>query len=314
MSPNKSPNLPKFVYYLGALLVLLLAAEWLLYSKIDSFTSPEKKTTAIDPKVFLLNVNEIPFRSADGVELHGWLIPGKVGYPAFIIAHNYGSDRAQTLGALEGLVAELNKQGYFVFLYDSRGHGSSGSRSYLGYKEANDMEAALREVLKYKQIGRRIGVLGIGMGAVAAIQACKRVDETKLIILDSVYDEIPGRITDSMTSAWPARDVLRKALLPLADWNLRWSLKIDDTKMQLERDMPGLYPRAVLFAENNPPSAVALRLYNAAKEPKELLQMGVTASEDLMGDARTRYKDELLKKIMEYFPAANDQQMLEIAK
>ena len=57
-----------------------------------------------------------------------------------------------------------------------------------------------------------------------------------------------------------------------------------------------------------------MRLYNAAKEPKELLQMGVTASDDLMGDSRTRYKDELMKKILEYFPANTDQQMIEIAK
>ena len=79
-------------------------------------------------------------------------------------------------------------------------------------------------------------------------------------------------------------------------------------------DLPALYPRAVLFAEKNPPSETARKLYEAAKEPKELLQLGETASGELMGESKIKYKQELLVKILEYFPPQTDQQTLELPK
>ena len=103
--------------------------------------------------------------------------------PCLIIAHEYGSNRSDVLGKLETLISSLNKQGYWIFLFDFRGHGQSSTPSALGYKEQEDLRAALTEVLKYKQIEPRVGVLGIGMGAIAAIQTCGDVDSVKFVIL-----------------------------------------------------------------------------------------------------------------------------------
>lgn len=311
---KKRRPLLKFLYFLIALLILAAGLEFLLFTKVSSFMRPDKKSMSINPNQLLLNVNEIPFRAQDGVELHGWLIPGKTGYPALIIAHDYGSDRSEMLGKLEGLISELNKQGYFIFLFDFRGHGSSGSQSSLGYRESYDVEAALREVLKYRQIGRRIAVLGIGMGAIAAAQGSEKVDETKLVILDSIYDNIPDRCTDAILSEWPPGNFLRPVLLKAVDWNLRWALKVNDTSLHLPGYMSQTYHRPVVFVETTPPNIIALKLYDAAREPKELLQLGETAADDLMGDSRTRYKDEIMKIIHKYFPPVTDQQTLEIPK
>ena len=311
---KKRRGLIKFLYALVVLLILAGGLEYFLFRIVSGFTRPERKSASIDPNTLLLNTNEIPFRAQDGVELHGWLIPGKTGYPVFIIAHDYGSDRSETLGKLEGLISELNKQGYFIFLFDFRGHGSSGSQSALGYREPDDMEAALREVLKYRQIGRRIAVLGIGMGAIAAAEGSEKVDETKLVILDSIYDNIPDRYTDAILSEWPPGNFLRPVLLKAVDWNLRWILKIKDTSLHLPAYMSQDYHRPVVFVETTPPNLIALSLYQSAKEPKELLQLGETAADDLMGDSRTRYKDEIMKIIQKYFPPLTDQQTLEIPK
>lgn len=302
---------------LSVIVVLLMAAaglEVLIYRQIAAFLRPPKPGITINPNSLLLNVNEVQFKAQDGVELHGWLIPGKAGYPVFIIAHNYGSDRAETLGKLEALVSDLNKQGYFVFLFDFRGHGASGSNSGIGYREADDVDAALRVVLKYRQIGRRIGVLGIGMGAIAAARASSRVDEVKLVILDSIYSDVPERVANSLLADWPPGRVFWPALLKVVDWNLMYMLKLKDTRLNLAQSMPLLYNRPVVFVETTPPNGDALKLYDATKEPKELLQLGQTAADDLMGDARARYREEIQKEITKYFPPITDQQTLELPK
>ncbi|HSP06197.1 MAG TPA: alpha/beta fold hydrolase, partial [Acidobacteriota bacterium] len=306
--------LSKIFYILVILLVAAGVLEVLLFREVSNFRRPAKKEVSINPSTLLLNVNEIPFHTKDGIELRGWLIPGKPSYPAIIIAHDYGSDRSETLGKLEGLVSDLNKQGYFIFLFDFRGHGSSGSTSSLGLRESDDMEAALREVLKYRQIGRRIAVLGIGMGAIAASLACEKVDETKVVLLDSVYDDIPDRYTEAILSEWPAGNFMRPILLRAVDWNLRLALNIKDTNLHLRDHMPRLYHRPVVFVETTPPNPPARSLYDAAREPKEMLQLGETAADDLMGDSRTRYKEEIGKILKKYFPPVTDQQTMEIPK
>lgn len=296
------------------ILVLIAGLEFLLYTQVVAFLHPPKPGITINPNTLLLNVNESQFKTKDGAELHGWLIPGKPGYPVVIFAHDYGSDRAETLGKLEGLVSDLNKQGYFVFLFDFRGHGSSSGRSSLGYREADDMEGAIREVLKYKQIGRRVAVLGIGMGAIAAAEACSRVDEVKLVLLDSIYDNIPQRVTDTMLSQWPAARYVGTALYKAVDWNLKLVLGLSKTTIDPGAGMSHLFHRPVVFIETTPPNPAALKLYQAAKEPKELLQLGETAADDLMGDSRSRYKEELQKEIRKYFPPVTDQTTLEIPR
>ena len=166
---------------LGIVLLVLACLEFILYKRLDKFTEvpPEKHETT--PDALLLNANEVRFHASDGAELHGWLIQGSPGCPAFIIAHDYKSSRSNVLIKLESLISSLNRQGYFIFLFDFRGHGKSPPPSALGYKEHLDLHAAIKEVSKYKQIEPRIGVLGIGMGAIAAIRISGSVDISKIL-------------------------------------------------------------------------------------------------------------------------------------
>ena len=70
----------------------------------------------------------------------------------------------------------------------------------------------------------------------------------------------------------------------------------------------------MLFVERTPLSPGARRLYDATKEPKELIQLGETASGELIGDVRERYKTEIGDKILQYFPPSLTQQTIEILK
>lgn len=305
----------KFLYVGLIILFVLLGIEAVLFGLVRKLNRPPQKKETTDPSSLLFKSNEISFKTKDRVILRGWLIHGKPDCPAFIIAHDFGSNRADVLLKLERLVTSLNKKGYFIFLFDFRGHGESSSSSALGVKEDLDLKAAFQAVLKHRQIEKRIGVLGIGMGAIAALKASPDVDEVKFVALDSIYGNIPERHTTEMLEQFPFLNLLSRPLLAQAvDWNLRMKLNMSQVSPDLMKIIPTLYPRPILFVEHNPPNEYAKLLYAEAKEPKELIQLGETATGELTGDTRERYKDELEKKISKYLPTVVQSTTIELGK
>jgi alpha/beta superfamily hydrolase len=301
------------LYFFLVLLIIAGGLEFLIYQQIMKWSAPARDVEDVEPKDLLLAANNLQFSSQDGTPLHGWLILGKAGYPALIVAHDYGSNRSHTLTALEGLITTLNKQGYFIFLFDFRGHGSGASRSTLGYKESTDLDAALRAVLKYKQIARRLGVLGVGMGAVAASQSFRSVDEVKLVMLDSLYPTIPSRFTDSLITEFPPLVFLRPGVEKVLGWNMTQILRIKEDGISMPDAMHSLYPKAVVFVEKKPARKEIVALYDAAREPKELLQIDQTAGEDLIGEAREEYTKQVSDRVEKYLPAVSNEKTLELS-
>jgi pimeloyl-ACP methyl ester carboxylesterase len=296
------------------IVIIVGAVEFLLFNFFSDLIHVSRKDQAFDPQGLLFASNEIHFKSDDGADLYGWLIHGRAGYPAVIIAHDFQSNRSEVLGKLEGLITSLNKQGYFIFLFDFRGHGSSNSTSSLGIHESADLEAALKSVLKYGQVERRVGILGIGMGAIAACKAGRVADEVKLVILDSIYENIPAKTSEAIFAGWKFIEPARPAILQITEWNLRWILKVSTTQLNLERGLPLLYPRAVVFVEKKPLRPDVKSLYDASREPKELLQLDETAAGDLIGDARKIYEVQIAQKIRKYLPPVVKEQVLELSK
>jgi pimeloyl-ACP methyl ester carboxylesterase len=305
-------NLRKILYVLAFLLLIAAGAEFFLRSTIAAYTRPVKKEETFNPTGMLFTSNDLKFESEDGVQLQGWLIHGKPGYPVFVVAHDYGSDRSEVLARLEGLITRLNKAGYFVFLFDFRGHGKSGSSSTLGYRESADLRAALQAVLKYKNIGRRVGVLGVGMGAIAALDATEPVEEVRFIVFDSLVPDVAGSISNDLLKEWSiplfAGPLLRRAV----DWNLRRILKIPSTDLKLEQKLAALHPKSILFVEKKPLDESAKAFYEAAKEPKEMLVLNETAAGELIGSERDAYNDQLWQEIQKYFPPVSHEQTLEL--
>jgi pimeloyl-ACP methyl ester carboxylesterase len=304
----------KLLYTLLIILAIAGVAEYFLYKFLNDYTRIQKKDQAFNPQGLLFTSNEIHFKSEDGVDLYGWLIHGKAGFPALIIAHDYNSNRSEALGKLEGLVTNLNKQGYFIFLFDFRGHGNSGPKTTLGIRESADVEAALKAILKYGQVQRRVGVLGIGMGAIAACKAGRVADEVKLVILDSIYNNIPAKTSESIFAGWNFIEPARPVILTMTDWNLRSMLHVPSTDLGLEKALPELYPRAVVFVDKKPLNKEVKKLYDSAREPKEVILLNETASGDLIGDSRKEYEVQLSQQIRKYLPPVVTEQVIDLAK
>jgi len=304
----------KVVFFLLAALIILAGIEYFLYTNLTRFIRPGHSEEKVDPKSMLLSSNDINFRSEDGVDLHGWLIQGKPGSPAIIIAHKYDSNRSAMLLTLEGLITALNKHGYYIFLFDFRGHGESGGKSALGYKEFEDVGAAVKALSKYTQISHRFGVLGVGMGAIASAKAFNSVEEVKCVLLDSIYDNVPAKYADDIIQEWPILSFSRPVMAIAVGFNIKQILRIPSTDLNLPVQMPRLYPRAVVFIEKDPLSDRVRALYEAAREPKELLILNDTAAGELIGPDRENYNTEVEQKIRKYLPISNNERTLDIPK
>ena len=110
--------------------------------------------------------NELPFRTADGVELIGHRFGGvRPGVRATVVlAHMSDGDLCEWVP----YARTLARQGFFVFPFDLRGHGhSTGRRNHR--RAAADLSAAVRAV---RGLGaRRVFVVGASLGGIAALVA-----------------------------------------------------------------------------------------------------------------------------------------------
>jgi alpha-beta hydrolase superfamily lysophospholipase len=301
-------------YFILAALIVLGGIEFFLYKSLTKFIQAGHTKEENDPKDMLLSSNDINFEAEDGTPLYGWLIQGKPGFPAVIIAHKYGTNRSATLLNMEGLISTLNKQGYYIFLFDFRGHGQSGGKSALGFKESEDVAGAIKALVKYKQIDHRFAVLGVGMGAIATARAFNSVDEVKVVLLDSIYDDVAAKYANEMIHEWPFLSFSRRVMVKAIDLNLKHMLKIPSTNLNLRSQMARLYPKAVIFIEKDPLHERVRTLYEAAREPKELLHLQDTAAGELIGKAREIYNAEVEQKIKKYLPPSGTQRTLDLPK
>ena len=117
------------------------------------------RALAADPSSVGLAFRDVAFTAADGVKLHGWLIPGRMS-TTLLYSHGNGGNMGDRLAILRLLNSEL---GVGVFVYDYRGYGrSEGTPSEAGLvSDALGARAALlREGVAPEQaiyFGRSLG-------------------------------------------------------------------------------------------------------------------------------------------------------------
>ena len=119
-------------------------------------------------------VTEETWSNLDGSTSRGWLLRGADNAPAVILLHKYGANRSYVLN----LGVKLNESTNFtVLMPDQRGHGDDPhiKNASFGGCESEDAAAAVQFLRGLKGIdqnplvGKRIGMYGVEMGALAAI-------------------------------------------------------------------------------------------------------------------------------------------------
>lgn len=215
-----------------------------------------------------VSVEDVYFPSRDGTRLHGLYMAGRAGYPVLLLCHGYFKSLAEPFE----LACQLNRLGYQVFLIDFRACGLSDGRfTTLGYREVLDLLGAV-DYLRARLGDLPIGVLGISMGAVAAIMAAAECPHIKAMVVDSAYADLESAIGKKLV------DFLRLPfLVPLGWVSIKVGECISQGKVAAVRavDYVGrLAPRPLLLIygelDDYLPSDHPQRLFDAANEPKEL--------------------------------------------
>jgi alpha-beta hydrolase superfamily lysophospholipase len=180
-----------------------------------SVPRPENTRTPADVG---LTFETFRLRRTDDVGLEGWRIPaarpgGGAPRGTALLFHGYEASRASLLGVARA----FHELGYDAVLIDFRGGGGSdGNRTTLGYREAEDVAAAVRFVRVSNSAKGWSGPLvlyGQSMGGAAILRSIASLDVgADGVILDSTFDRMLGTVRNRFAlmgvPAFPAAELL----------------------------------------------------------------------------------------------------------
>ena len=182
------------------LLLLLLALLALAYWISSLLMHPPRQLLSRTPAGYGLAYEDVVFKSQDKLQLHGWWIPAVCEAsrpgpsPAIVLLHpmfgnrqGFNAPHARWLGSLDPgidllkVACSLHQAGYALLMFDFRGHGASqAGRCAGGLTEDQDVRGAVDYIFERlateSPAGEtpRVGVVGFGLGASAAIAAVGR--------------------------------------------------------------------------------------------------------------------------------------------
>ena len=130
-----------------------------------------------------LPVIDVTFYNWRGELLSGWLALHTPQAPVIILTHGTPGNRVSMVQR----AAFLYKHGYDVLLFDFQSYGrSQGVMSTLGMVESEDILAAISFLHGLPDtMYSKIGVLGLSMGATAAVLAASRSGDIEALVAES---------------------------------------------------------------------------------------------------------------------------------
>lgn len=176
-----------------SLIAVAVAAVWLVYES----SRPMAMVYLVTPDKYgqlssrAAQVTDEKWVNHDGTQARGWLLKGIPNAPAVILLHRYSADRSHVLN----MGVKLNEATNFtVLMPDQRAHGQEPfvEHSTFGGCEADDVASAitylrsLRSPEQVALVGKDIGIYGLEMGALAALNAASADQTIKALVLDSV--------------------------------------------------------------------------------------------------------------------------------
>lgn len=162
------------------ILGVLLVVRWTSWAESRVFYHPSRDTAEAP-----VGAEDVNFMTADGVRLHGWLLtpvraPHAGDEPARypVVLHCHGN--AGNIGSHLDFSSFLVDHGIAVFIFDYRGYGKSQDVGSLDRGMLmKDTEAALATLLARPEIdSRRVGVMGVSLGAVFATAIAREHPES----------------------------------------------------------------------------------------------------------------------------------------
>jgi fermentation-respiration switch protein FrsA (DUF1100 family) len=241
---------------------------WIVNAALNRLTRPARSLAGGTPADYGLPFERVAFASRDGTVLRGWFVAAPAPRATLVFCHGHAGSKAPDLQ----YVPWLRERGYNVLLFDFRAHGESdGKATSLVYYEREDLLAAIA-YLRGRGIPQ-VGLMGFSMGAAVALATAPLSDAVRAVIADSGFAELRTIVRNGLQNQH-VLDVLVGPLSSLimcaAGHRLGCQLPESDPLRWVER----IAPRPLLIVhggqDRDVPASEAYRLYQAAREPKEL--------------------------------------------
>lgn len=183
---------------------------WLTYSA----ARPLPATYLVTPQKYgqlstrAAQVTDETWTNKDGTSSRGWLLRGADGSPAVVLLHKYGANRSYMLN----LGVKLNESTNFtVLMPDLRAHGEDPSikNASFGGCETEDITAAIEFLRGLKTpnhislVGKDVGIYGVELGSIVALNTAANDPNIKAIAVDSVPHDSDELLRESVERRYP---------------------------------------------------------------------------------------------------------------
>ena len=193
-TPERLPRAGRRIWLRLVLFMLGLYAGLCLFLAWDTVRAKQGHLSRT-PAALRLPYEEVTIPSADHILLQGWFIPAP-GKAKGVVVCCHGVDSTR-LAMLEP-ARILHNAGYAVLLFDFRARGESGgSRCTLGYRETEDLLAAIRYVTSRTEMRSvPLGVLGESMGGAVALMGTARAPAVRCVIAESPFSRLDHAVAN----------------------------------------------------------------------------------------------------------------------
>lgn len=268
--------------------VIILAATYLIilaifYFSQGSFIYFPYKDIVAEPKHIGLKFLDVYLTAKDGIKLSGWYIPKEQPKGIVLFCHGNAGNISHRLDSIQ----TFNHLGLSVFIFDYRGYGrSSGRPSEAGtYMDAEAAWDYIINELKYQP--ENVIIFGRSLGGAIASWLAKEKSPAGLIS-ESAFSSI-GDIGSELYPFLPVR------LLAKFDYNAK------------EYISKANCPVLIVHSRQDDiiPFRHGQRIFKAAKEPKEFLEISGSHNEGFILSA-AKYEEGLSSFIKKSLKRAKD--------
>jgi len=268
----------KQIFRWTASIVFVAAALFVGGSWVAAFLLTRARPTEVGspPEDFPYPVESIRLTTRDNETIAGWFLAADDCAKSIILLHGKAGNRKQMLPRAR----YFRDRGYSVLLYDARACGeSTGAQITFGYREKADLVTAAQFL---KERGHRnIACLGVSQGGATILFAAEDLPDLKCVICESVYDDMTNAV-DRRVRRFMGMPGWCGACLMVPFAERRLDLSIHDVRPVEHIDKLAC-PLFVISGTEDDRAwpQDTQRLYDAAREPKELWMVDGARHEDL---------------------------------
>ncbi|HKM65536.1 MAG TPA: hypothetical protein VJX70_00090 [Candidatus Acidoferrum sp.] len=260
---------------------------------------PQRTSSEINMASFPGRPDEVDFTVAGLGDRRGWFFPGLRGAPTIILLHGYESSR----GELLTLVSALQDHQYNAFVFDFASHGANAGVTTFGYREADEVRAAIDVLAKRNDVDpARFGLWGYNLGAYAALREAEKDPRVRALVLDSVYDYpkqmVKIGVEKTGVGGFP---MMVKSAQMCFEW-MNYAYKNDPPLSAKLKGMNGV-PILFIQAVDDPElSSYTRELFLKAPEPREQAIIAHGNFVNLPDDEKRQYENRVVTFFLARLP------------